>query len=165
LWRYYVLCKNPVFLDFGKIGVCKIVAFERHGASPAGSGVIYTRAELVANLRDKEWVKGLKPIQKDSQRKVKERQRLEGKREWRDGDVGTQCVSGLSPMPTDARLAKPLVKVKESCGCVFNRQWFTNADPHRYGWEKVFCGRCKKWIGNRPIEQTPAMKEASKWQG
>lgn len=148
--RYYHLCKSPLFLEMGSVGVCLVHDFAKRGRTPEGNGELFERATLVERLRDVEWLRKLKPVKKDNAKQIKKRQKLEGKHFWGENSTGTVCVKGLAPVGDSQPAGLKRVKEVKQCGCVHKGRYVAEPDPRRPGWEKVFCGDCRKWIGNRP---------------
>lgn len=148
--RYCLLCKSPLFLDMGTKGVCQVFEFEKRGNSPSGTGVLFSRKELSALLKDPDWKHSLKPTRSQSPRKMAMRQAADGKGNWRDGEEGTTCGKSLESIASHTGNVKPVMRAKISCGCVFREDYIEEADPNRYGWIRTNCRACGKWIGSRP---------------
>lgn len=148
--RYYHLCKSPLFLHMGRVGVCHVHRFTKRGNSPSGEGELFERSDLVANLQNAEWRQSLKAIEKDNTKAIRKRQKLEGKHFWGKDATGTVCVKGLSAAVDPQAAALTRVKEEPRCACVFGDDNVVQPDPHRMGWEKVYCGKCRRWLGNRP---------------
>lgn len=151
--RYYYLCESPLFLDMGMVGVCLVKNFEKRGSSPSGEGTLFSRVELAKMLRDQEWLKSLKPIDKRNEKAIKKREKLEGKHVWGKDATGTTCVKGLAALREVGGGSLTVFREPIRHVCLHAR-FSVGADSHgRYGWESVSCADCGNWLGNRPAGQ------------